>query len=78
MDKTMADKLVYIPKITPSVDYNQLKYFYTQLNETTNQNSLKTSLLYSQRLRKRSYNTLGTSVINSPSSPHSTNTFLYI
>ena len=43
----MADKLMYIlneelHKITPSVDYNSwLKCLDTQLNESTNQNSLK-------------------------------------
>ena len=37
----------------------------TQLNESTNQNSLKYPKLLGKRIRKRNYNTLGTSVINS-------------
>ena len=38
----MADKLMYIPKINPFVDYNKwLKNLDTQLNEPINQNSLK-------------------------------------
>ena len=42
MDKSMADKLMYIPKINPFVDYNKwLKNLDTQLNEPINQNSLK-------------------------------------
>ena len=55
-----------IHKMNPSVDYNQwLKRMNTQLNEQTNQNSLESSKLLSQRIRKRFYKTLGTSVTNS-------------
>ena len=39
------------------------------LNEPTNQNSEKSPKLLSLQIRKRCYNTLGTSVINSPMSP---------
>ena len=38
----MAEKLMYILKITHSVDYNKwLKRFNTQLNEPTNLNLIK-------------------------------------
>ena len=43
----------------------------TQLNETINQNSIKSLKLLSQRIIKRYYKTLGTSVINSQLSPPS-------
>ena len=44
-DKTMTDKLM-IHKITPSVYYNEwFKRLDTQLNDPTNQNSLRTLLL---------------------------------
>ena len=62
-DRTMTDKLMYmmIHKITLSVHKNWwLKRLNTQLNESTNQNSLKSSKL----LRKRYYKNLGTNVIN--------------
>ena len=53
-------------KITTFIDYSwRLKYFDTQLNELTNQISIKKNLL-SQRIRRRNYKTLGTSEINSP------------
>ena len=52
-----------IHKIILSVDYKYwLKRLDTQLNEPNNQNSRK---LLSQRIRKRYYKTLETSVINS-------------
>ena len=66
----MANKLMYIHKITPSVDKNLwLKSFNAQLNEPTYQNSLKSPKLLSQRIRKRYHKTLGTSAINSSYSP---------
>ena len=53
--------------ITPSADYNKwLKRLNTQLNDPTNQNSLKYPKLLSQRIKKRFYQTLWTSVINNP------------
>ena len=52
-------------KITPSVDYNQwLKRLNTQHNKPTNQNSLTSQKLLSQRMKKRYCKTLGTDVIN--------------
>ena len=55
-----------IPKITPSVDNNWcLKRSAKELNEPTNQNSIKVAGLLIQRIRKRYYKALGTSVINS-------------
>ena len=55
-----------IHKITPSVDYNYwLKRLYTLLSLPTNSNSIKVR----QHIRKCSYKTLGTSVINSPMYP---------
>ena len=55
----------------PSVDNNYwLKgALDTQLNKPTNQNSIKFPRLLSQRITKRYYETLGTSVINRPISP---------
>ena len=56
-----------IHKIIPSVDYNKwLKRLDTQLNELTNQNSIKSPKLLSQLIRKRYYKILETSVINNP------------
>ena len=53
------------------VNYNKwLKRFDTQLDKQTNQNSKSPKLLI-QRIRKHHYETLGTSVINSPLSPPS-------
>ena len=54
-DKTMADKLMNIPNDDkqnhPSEDYNYwLERFDTQVNESTNQNSLKSPKLFSQRI----------------------------
>ena len=50
-------------KIIPSLDYNYwLKRFDTQLNEPTNQNSIKAPMLLSKRKRKRYDKTSGTSV----------------
>ena len=41
-NKTIANKLIYIPKIIPSVNYNKwLKRMDTQLNEPTNLNLIK-------------------------------------
>ena len=37
----MTYKLMYIAKINPSVDYNKWLHFDTQLNDPTNQNSMK-------------------------------------
>ena len=64
-DKTMADKLMFIPnyKIIPSGDNNKwLKRLDSKLNEPTNQNSK----MLSQRIRNRYYKTFGTSIINNP------------
>ena len=53
-----------IHKITSSVDYNEcFKCFDTQINEPTNQNSIRFPKFLSQRIRKRYYYTLETSVI---------------
>ena len=53
----MADRLLYIPivihKITPYADQN------TQLNEQTNQNSIQSPKLLSQRIRKRNFKLWG-------------------
>ena len=74
MDKTKADKLMYIPnpdtQITMSVDCNwRLKRLDTQLYEPTNQNSLKFPKVIKPMNKKRYYKTLETSVINSQLSP---------
>ena len=62
----MTDKLMYIPKITSSVYYNQwLKCLVTQLNEQTNQNAIKIPKLLSLQIGKYYYKTLGTSVMMS-------------
>ena len=68
-DKSMENNLSTSPqivnKITAFIDYNQwLKRLETQLDEPTNQNSLKLQRLISQQLRKHYFKTLGTSVIN--------------
>ena len=65
----MADKLMQFPiimhKIPPYVDYNLwLKRLNTQLNKPTNEMSLKSPKLLSQRIRKSYSKTLETSVIN--------------
>ncbi len=70
----MADKLMYITN-DDTQNYNfrkknlQLKRLNTKLNESTNQTSLKSLKLLSQRIGKRYYKTLETSAINSPLSP---------
>ena len=46
-DKAIADKMMYIP-----IDDQWLKRMNTQLNEQTNQNSLESSKLLSQRIRQ--------------------------
>ena len=60
-----------IHKITHFVDYYyRLKPLETQLDEPTNQNSLKFTKLLSQRIRKHLYKTnMGTNKIYSPFSP---------
>ena len=59
-------------KITPSVYCNWwLKNLDTQVNELTNQNSIKSSKLLGQQIRKHYYKTLGTIVINILMSPPS-------
>ena len=69
----MPDKfdtiLMIIYKITPFVDYIfWLKRLDTQLNESTNQNSIKVpNVVESTNI----YKTLGTSVIYNPMSPSS-------
>ena len=47
---------------------------YIKLIEATNQNSIKVPKVVKQRIRKRNYKTLGTSVINSPMFPSSLST----
>ena len=80
----MADKLMPIPnddnRITLSSDQNKwLKRLNIQLNATTNQNSLMSPKLLSQRIRKRYYETFGTCIIYSPLSSLSLiNVALYI
>ena len=55
-----------IHKIASSVDYNYwLKRLDTQLNESTNQNSLKVPKVEKPTNKKTLLKTLGTSVINS-------------
>ena len=47
-------------KIIPSVDYNYwLTFSDTQLNEPTNQNSIKDSKLLDQRIKKTLFQNLG-------------------
>ena len=61
----MVDKLMYIPNDdTQNYPFYRLKLkrLNTQLNYPTNQNSLKPPKFLSQRIRKRYYKTLGTSV----------------
>ena len=54
---------------TPNDDTQNYPFVdYTQLNEPTNQNTIKAPKMLRQRLRKRYYETLGTIVINSPMS----------
>ena len=67
----MADKSpMMIHKIPSSVDYNySLKRLDTQLNESTNQNSLKVPKVVKQTNKKTFLKILRTSVINSPLSP---------
>ena len=60
-------------KITHYVQNMWLKHLYTQLYEPTNQNLIKKTQLLRQRIRKRYFKTLETSVINSPISPPSLN-----
>ena len=68
--KAMADEFMYIP-YNDTHNYPFLKRLETQLNETTNLNSLKSPMLLSQQRRKRWCKTLGTSIINSQLSPTS-------
>ena len=72
----MADKLMCNPNDDIQIfPFCRLKLvvetFDTQLNERTNQTSLKSPKLLIQRIRKRYYKTLATSVINSPLFPFS-------
>ena len=61
-----------IHKIAPPVDLNQwLKRLNNYLDESTNQNSLKSPKIVKPTNKKRYYETLWTSVINSPLSPPS-------
>ena len=62
----MADKLMYIPNDdTQNYPFCKLlKHLKTQLNESTNKNSMKANkVVENQRIRKRYCKTLGTSVI---------------
>ena len=67
-DKTIADKLMYIP----NDDIQNYPFFrillVAQLNIPTNQNS-NSQIVFKQRIKQRYYKTLGTSAINSPISP---------
>ena len=56
----MANKLMYIPNDPVVVVETKLN---TQLNELTNYNSLESPKLSNQRVIKRYYKTLGTSVV---------------
>ena len=60
-------------KTTPSVDYNEwLKRLHSQLYEPTNQrNSIKVHQEVNPTIRKRNYETLRASEINSPLSDSS-------
>ena len=61
-----------IHKILSPVDYNYwLERLETQLNESTNQNSLKVPRVVKPTNKKTLLKKLGTSVINSPLSPTS-------
>ena len=69
----MAEKMMYIPNDeTQNYNYNYNKWIWT-LNIMIQQIKIqyKYSKLFSQRIIKRYYKTLGTSVINSPMSPPS-------
>ena len=67
----MIDKLMYIPNDDTQnypfcrLQLKLLKLLNTQLNEPTNQNSIKSSKLLHNRIRKRWFKTLGTSVLAS-------------
>ena len=57
-----------IHKIIPSVDYNQwLKHLDTQIDEPTNQNSIKIPQSFRANDKKCYFKTLGTNVRNSQS-----------
>ena len=59
-----------IHKVNHYVDYNcWLKRLDTQLKKPTNENSSKTPKLLDQRIRKLSYTSLGTSVMNRTIAP---------
>ena len=63
-DKTMADKLLYIPN-NDAQNHIYLDYCYwlkrldTQVNEPTKQNLIKSPKLLGQRIRKRYYQLWG-------------------
>ena len=64
----MADKSMYLPNDdTQNYPFCRLELVIetleTQLNESTNHNSLKSPKVLSQRIRKRNYKTLETSGI---------------
>ena len=62
--------MIHKNKIPSFVDYNYwLKHLDTQLNESTNQNSLKVPKVVKPTNKKMLLKTLGTSVMNSPLSP---------
>ena len=61
-----------IHKIIPTVDYNLwLKRLDIQLNEPTNQNSLKVPKVVKSTNKKMCYKTFETREINNPMSPPS-------
>ena len=59
----MADKLIYIP------DHYTQNYNFCGLKRLDTQNSIEVPKMLNQRIRKRYYKTLGTSIIKSPMSP---------
>ena len=72
----MADKLMYVPNDdTQNYPFSRLLWVVETFGHSTKLNKLiviqyKSPRLLSQRLRKRYYKTLGTSVINSKMSPY--------
>ena len=73
MDKTMADKLMYIPNDnTQNYHFCRIKLMVAKFDHSTKltnqKNSLKSPKMLSLPIRNRYYETLGSSVIISPMS----------